>query len=261
MKAFAIILSVLCFCYTDAKANPIMKFELDVYKFGVSQNEDCSDMKVIIDHGSVPRRVDLVNNPSFGSGYIEPGTYRCVALEISRTMHVTPDTPPAGVGTCMHGQSSPIYIGMDRNDYEALSTADKQIALYNMGTYLLGTPVSKTSDGGDSGFIFPYGLNYEASVNGLASPGAISSSRMAMYLTTDQNAGNVEECFYIPTYALSTANRNSGTRCGVKIAQPLVINGNESASFITRIISPATAIDNNEVGGCNVTGIEFDFIQ
>lgn len=92
----------------------------------------------------------------------------------------------------------------------------------------------------------------------LASPGAISTSRMAMYLTTDQNAGNVEECFYMPTYLQSAGG---GAHCGVKIAQPLVINGNESASFITRIINPATAIDNSEVGGCNVTDIEFDFVQ
>lgn len=147
-------------------ANPIQKFELDVYKFAVSKNEDCSDMKVIIDHGTTPRRVDLVNNPSFGKGYIESGTYRCVALEISRTMHVTPDTPPAGVGTCVHGQSSPIYIGMDRADYDALSVPNKNIASWNMGTYLIGTPVSKGSDGDGLGFIYPYGLNFEASING-----------------------------------------------------------------------------------------------
>src|SRR5690606_11433021 len=89
--------------------SPIQKFELDVYKFGVSKNEDCSDMKVVIDHGVIPRRVDLVNNPSFGRGYIDSGTYHCVALEIGRKMHVTPNNPPAGVGSCVHGQSSPIF--------------------------------------------------------------------------------------------------------------------------------------------------------
>lgn len=239
-------------------ANPIQKFELDVYKFAVSENEDCSDMKVIIDYGSIPRRVNLVDNPSFGSGYVKPGTYRCVALEIDRTMHVTPNNPPAGVGSCIHGQSSSIFIGMTRADYEALPSLARTDASWSMGTYLIGTPLSKGSDGDGNGFIYPYGLNFDASVNGLSSPEALSSSRMAMYLTTDQLAGNYKECFYMPTYLQSSGG---GAHCGVKIAQPLVISGSESASFITRIIDPSTAIDNSEVGSCNVTNIEFDFVQ
>ena len=224
----------------SAIANPIQKFELDVYKFAVSKNEDCSDMKVIIDHGSIPKRVNLVNNPSFGTGYVEPGTYNCVALEIARRMHVTPNNPPAGVGSCIHGQSSPIFIGYEGNDVDyqnflsSMNLSDRNTFRQSVGSYLIGAT--------DQGTDVQEG----------------NSARMAMYLTTDQDAGNFGECFYIPTYIFP---QPSSMRCGVKIDQPLVITGNESASFITRIIDPNTAIDNSEVGSCNVTDIEFDFVQ
>lgn len=238
MKSLFLTLSLLI--GTSVGAQPIQKFELDVFKFAVSKNEDCSDPVVIIDHGAVAKRVNLVDNPSFGKGYVEPGTYHCVALEISRRMHVTPNNPPAGVGSCIHGQSSPIFIGYEGNDTDyqnflsSMNISDRNAFRQSVGSYLIGAT--------DQNLHVQEG----------------NSNRMAMYLTTDSSAGNMGECFYIPT---SIFPQPSSMRCGVRIAQPLVITGNESASFITRIIDPNTVIDNDEVGSCNIQDIEFDFVQ
>lgn len=222
-------------------AQVLSGFEIDMYKFAVSENQDCSNPKVIIENQITPRRVNLVNDPYFGSGFIEPGTYNCVMLEISRRMYITPFNPPAGVGSCIDGNQSPIFIGFDGNNTD-------------LAAFLAGLSSSDRTDfrNATESILIGDGISFTGSNTPILQ--ASNSSRMVMYMTTNPAANSLEECFYISPEA-------GNPSCGIKIAQPLVISGDTSAKFITRIISPSTAIDNTVPGECNIQDIEFDFVQ
>lgn len=213
-------------------------FQMDVYRFGVSKNEDCSDMKVVIDNNLIPLRVDLANNPNFGSAYIEPGTYKCVALEVGRRIYITPAVTPAGVGTCAAGVQASTFMGVNISD-AALVTYDNSMNAHDRRVF---------HNTYDSILLDKTSIDF---VEDILLP---NSSKLTFYLTNRTvNVPAGDDTCYLLSPFLTNA------WCGIKIAQPLVVTANTAGKFITRVVNPATAIDNSTAGECNISDIEFDF--
>lgn len=234
-----VIAMLLVLVSVNAYAAPVLSaFEMDVYRFGVSKNQDCSDMQVVIDNGLVPTRVNLVNNPNFGSAYITPGTYECVALEVNRRLYITPIAAPAGIGTCTAGVQSSTYIGKNVSDAD-------------LATYLASlnfTDRTAFRNATDSVLIDKTNINFMSDIL------MANTQKMTIFLSTKTATSPQPEgvCPYIPPFL-------TNPWCGISITQPLVVSANSVGKFITRIVNPATAIDNSVAGECNLQDIEFDF--
>lgn len=233
------LLTLIALISLSLQAAPVLStFEMDVYRFGVSKNTDCSNMQIVINNGVIPKRVDLINSPNFGSAYIEPGTYPCVALEVGRRIYMTPLASPAGIGSCTMGVKASTFIGMDVDDA-------------TLTTYMAGlsnTDNNMFRNNTDSVFI-----DKQALVN-LSDILLANTERMTLFLSTGSIGPSSPgyECQFMPPFL-------TGANCGIPVAQPLVVTANTAGKFITRIVDPATALDNTVAGACNITDIEFDF--
>lgn len=73
--------------------------KLTVHKFGVSTSADCKNPKIVFESASGVEE-DLLSNPTFGSGPVDPGTYNCVLIEVSKIIKTSAKT---SAGACTAG--------------------------------------------------------------------------------------------------------------------------------------------------------------
>ena len=73
----------------SASAQNPSSVQIKVYEFWLSPNDDCSGAIRVVNNPA-PVYVDVVNNPTFGSGAIPAGTYRCGYMKMSDQLKVTP---------------------------------------------------------------------------------------------------------------------------------------------------------------------------
>lgn len=85
--------------------------KVKAYEFRVSKNADCSNGIVVYKNDS-PTYQDLTHNPTLGSGTIPDGTYNCVMVRMSDTLHFTAATQDS-LHTCTPGDDSTTDVGHD----------------------------------------------------------------------------------------------------------------------------------------------------
>jgi hypothetical protein len=252
---------VTLFTFNINAQDILSSFEMDIYKVAVSESEDCGKMTIIIDHENNPKRVDLFNNPSFGKANVEPGTYHCVAIEVSPMIHITPVNPPAGIGTCIHGQKTSSWFGYDgtTSQWIPMTTAMK-----NSYLYFESVPINYVIIPNAAASFIP-ASDFASWSDDYSSSEEPYVQRLTMYFTTRTDP-NGNRPFLPPTkvdgysYRESYANQTNN-KTGISISNPLVITDEIVTQFILRITNPAYAINNLNAGKCTIekTNIEFDF--
>src|ERR1035438_906201 len=68
---------------------------VQVFEMRASVNSDCSNA-VTVFKTATPSAVDLMANPTFGSGAIPDGTYHCVMFRINDLISIVPQSTTAG---------------------------------------------------------------------------------------------------------------------------------------------------------------------
>lgn len=82
--------------------------KVKVYKFAVSTSVYCTNPITVFSNAN-PAYEDLLNSPTFGTGSIPHGTYKCVMLEISDVIKFSPDQN-SDSGGCNLGVESTLEI-------------------------------------------------------------------------------------------------------------------------------------------------------
>ena len=84
------------------------------YEIRVSPNADCSNA-ITVFRNAAPSYLDMVNNPTLGSGAIPNGTYNCVMMRMSDQIHFTPSTVNGAWahGVCAVGTDGAADVGHD----------------------------------------------------------------------------------------------------------------------------------------------------
>lgn len=77
-------------------------FLISVYALYVSPNTDCSSPVQVQNYGAIPSVKDMLTNPTLFSGSVAPGSYPCVAFEMSDVISATTTTT---FGNCVMGTS------------------------------------------------------------------------------------------------------------------------------------------------------------
>jgi len=91
----------------DSGLNPNY-IKIKVYKFAVSRSEYCTNPKVVLTNEN-PEYEDILSSPTFGTGSIKNGTYKCVMLEISDIIKFSPDQN-SDSGGCLMGIENTLDI-------------------------------------------------------------------------------------------------------------------------------------------------------
>lgn len=86
----------------------------------ISPNADCSSPILVQDYGSTTHNVDMITSPTLFSSATTPGTYPCVAIDLSDVLVATTDT---AFGHC------PALTAIYNDTYKAGETDWKDIAL------------------------------------------------------------------------------------------------------------------------------------
>jgi hypothetical protein len=73
---------------------------IKVYKFGVATGKDCKN-PVVVFTSDAGIENDLLSNPTYGAGPVDPGTYECVIIELSKVIKTS---AASGSGSCVQGQ-------------------------------------------------------------------------------------------------------------------------------------------------------------
>jgi hypothetical protein len=73
---------------------------ITIYKFAVAAGPDCSNPTVVFSSDAGVAN-DLLSNPTYGSGRVDPGTYECVLIEMSKIIETSAS---ATSGSCVAGQ-------------------------------------------------------------------------------------------------------------------------------------------------------------
>jgi hypothetical protein len=92
--------------------------KVTVYKFAVSTNRDCSNPRVVFTNAAGVES-DLLSNPTPGSGPVDPGSYQCVLIELSKTIKTSAATSGGACTArqefsdviCQDGQQSQLVDG------------------------------------------------------------------------------------------------------------------------------------------------------
>jgi hypothetical protein len=74
--------------------------KITVYKFAVAAGKDCQDRTVVFESAAGVES-DLLSNPTYGSGPVDPGTYECVMIEMSSVIKTSAKTSS---GSCVEAQ-------------------------------------------------------------------------------------------------------------------------------------------------------------
>jgi hypothetical protein len=73
---------------------------ITIYKFAVAAGPDCLNPTLVFsDDAGVEN--DLLSNPTYGSGPVDPGTYQCLIIEMSKIIQTSAATSS---GSCVAGQ-------------------------------------------------------------------------------------------------------------------------------------------------------------
>ncbi|MBV9946391.1 MAG: hypothetical protein JOZ69_06060, partial [Myxococcales bacterium] len=83
--------------------------KVTVYKFAVAHGADCASPALVF-ASDAGVESDLLSNPTFGSGHVDPGTYECILIELSKIIHTSAATTS---GTCTAGLEFPDVICHD----------------------------------------------------------------------------------------------------------------------------------------------------
>lgn len=181
----------MAFAANDGTGDPD-SLKIKLYRFAVSESEDCSNPKIVIDRGSNPTYVSMLSKPSFGSGELDNGTYPCVMIEMSDNIKFDPD---GNIGSHCDGNT----------EY----TLDVCNANGGATPYTLLDGTTGTCTGGD----------------GLGSSGAVET-KIVLYLSTrSTSTGGGANPFTPPATA-----GDAGTK-GFKLASALVVSGTETGIF------------------------------
>ena len=86
--------------------------KVTIYKFAVSATKDCTN-PVVVFSSTAGVENDLLANPTYGSGPVDPGTYECVMIEMSKIIKTSAATTS---GTCTQGvEFSDVICGTGQN--------------------------------------------------------------------------------------------------------------------------------------------------
>lgn len=72
-----------------------------IRKFAVATGKDCQNPTVVF-ASDAGVESDLLSNPTYGSGSVDPGTYECVIIELSKVIQTSAASTS---GSCMQGQA------------------------------------------------------------------------------------------------------------------------------------------------------------
>lgn len=127
--------------------------KITIYKFAVSKTADCKDPIVVFDN---PQGVteDLLASPTYGSGPVDPGTYPCVMIELSKMINTSPKTTGGSCTQdaafedviCGDGQTSQLIDGT------AVSCAGGATAAQHVTLYVT---TASAGQGGDRALMPP----------------------------------------------------------------------------------------------------------
>ena len=175
--------------FADSKGTiNALELKLNIYKFAASLSTDCSS-PIIIFTNAAGEEHDITTDPSFGSGPLNPDTYPCVMIEMSKVIKTKPATT-CGSNTgqefsdviCNDGQQSKLIDGTAVTCAD--SRADEHITIY-MVTTSAGT-------GGDRALLPPLSTTDTTSGVILTNPFIVSgdttgtlSVSLVNFLSTD----------------------------------------------------------------------------
>jgi hypothetical protein len=80
-----------------------------IHKFGVAAGKDCKNPTVVF-ASDAGVESDVLANPTYGAGPIDPGTYECVIIELSKVIKTSAKSTS---GSCAQGQEFPDVICHD----------------------------------------------------------------------------------------------------------------------------------------------------
>lgn len=105
---FAVVLSATTLAHgADLGLDP-QDLKVKVYKFAVSTSEYCTNPITVFSNAN-PVYEDMLNSPTFGTGSIPHGTYKCVMLEMSDVIKFSP-AQNSDSGTCVLGQEETLDV-------------------------------------------------------------------------------------------------------------------------------------------------------
>ena len=82
--------------------------KMKVYKFAVSTSVYCTNPQVVFTNAN-PLYEDILTSPTFGTGYLRNGSYKCVMLEISDQLKFASDEN-SDSGSCVMGLENTIDL-------------------------------------------------------------------------------------------------------------------------------------------------------
>jgi hypothetical protein len=77
--------------------------KVKIFEVRASPNEDCSNLVPIFNNAS-PDYMDAAHNPTFGTGSLPNGTYKCFAIKMSDNIKSQPASNQGTRGKCVGGQ-------------------------------------------------------------------------------------------------------------------------------------------------------------
>ena len=184
------------------------ELNIKVYKFAVSASTDCTNLITIYEN-SAPTAVNLLSNPTIGSGSLAEGTYPCIAMEMSDNITFVPASNEGSF--CTAGTTYTLDVcRTDNNGTSKLVDGSTTTCTgsYSGGTSVLGEDkvtiyMSTTGANGNEGFIptspFP-----------LTSAFTVTAAATATFIV--DGTGKVEsgpsECdMQPPTFGFSSASQ------------------------------------------------------
>lgn len=91
----------------DSGINP-QYVKMKVYKFAVSESIYCTNPQVVFTNAN-PLYEDILSSPTFGTGYLRNGSYKCVMLEISDQLKFASDEN-SDSGSCVMGLENTVDL-------------------------------------------------------------------------------------------------------------------------------------------------------
>jgi len=181
---------------------------IKVYQFSASTSEYCTNPETVFSFDDEDAEYkDMLNNPNFGSGTLDDGTYECVIIEMSDQVKFTPS---GNDGNCVLDQEETLDVcgeyddGMveltDGSSVDCEDDADDRVAIY------LSTATPVTADA--SAFLPPStsspnsGLHLAAAlvVDGSSSGTLSLDTTGTVSNNTDDNVCDMEA----PTFTFSS---------------------------------------------------------
>ena len=115
MKKLLCILGLLGVITAPSLALDPASLDIKVYKFAASTSEYCTDPVTVFTDSS-PDYQNMLDNPEFGSGSLDDGTYECVIIEMSDRIKFTPD---GSSGSCTDGETITMDVCRERDGEES----------------------------------------------------------------------------------------------------------------------------------------------